>query len=173
MNHPDSDSDFEKAVRQLLALAEADPETWKCLIGHWFQQFDDNPAIIDNQIWERDVCLVNQYRKDPSSVEMWSLPADSTLFRKLTGQIGNGNQVVFAEAVRRWVRGPSGGDFEAVVRKAGWVHNDYTDNPDAWWVMASLKAMDEGLEKEKLLAQAKEDSPLSYERCMQDGFCGV
>ena len=163
---------MEGAIFQLLAFAEGNPRHWMTLVGLFWQQTEVSPTVIDGKVWEKDGRLQDMQEKGRSAVEGWSLPADSPLIHGLALQINNGMLEPFLEAVRRWTRGPTG-DFEAIAKKAGWVHSYIAVHPQAWQAMSELKAMDEGDEKLKKLAQAKAESPRFFERCMKDGFCGT
>ncbi len=163
---------MEGAILQLTAFSEGNPRLWEVLVGLFFQETNINPSTIDTQCWVKDVRRQDLLEKGQVTVETWSLPADSTLLRRLARQIDSGRQEEFLEAVRRWARGPNG-DFEAIAQKAGWIHDDITVYPQEWQAMWSIKAMNEGEEKKRKLVQAKADSPRFFERCMKNGFCGM
>ena len=113
---------MEGAIFQLLAFAGRNPGHWATLVGLFGEQTDVSPTIIDGKAWEKDGRVQDMREKGRSAVEGWSLPVDSTLIRGLAFQINNGMLEPFLNTVRHWAGGPNG-VFEAIAKKAGWVHS--------------------------------------------------
>lgn len=117
--------------------------------------------------------------RDPAAVDIWRIPdgLEGQQIACVADWISKGHQALFEEGIRRWTDNvaqlASRLDdtwLDRILYKSIWTR-DPSLNPD-WLVMAGIKRMDPGLERDSMLARAEHESPLFFVRCMADGNCG-
>ena len=159
-------------ARQLLQFSSADPESWEHLVGLYFQASGRSPTDVGlpTLLRCRNLRMVDLAEKDPAAAGCWLLPANGTLCSHLAGQIGGIQELAFEEAVRRWACN-GGQAVSRVLERAGWMLSPETTA--AWRVMDDIKRMKDGVEKDKLVAEALRESPQFAQACLADKNCGL
>lgn len=172
----------EEAIRQLLAFRDQNTGAWGQLVGWYFQTSGRSPSeVIGGPTamwapapcgWERDLRRLDLLDQK-AAVDVWQAPAQGTVGANLLAEVGKDGhkRPVFEAAVGRWARNQANAtEVSQVLRRAGWIKDVW--DTDAWRVMHNLKTMDEGPIRERMLAQAKAESPRFYQQCMDDENCG-
>lgn len=173
-------SDYEKGVRELLQFRDESTGGWHQLVGWYFQESDRSPSdVIGPPLempapapcgWERDARKLDILEKDKTAADIWESPVPGSLVAKVWDQVKESPQkrLMFEEAIRRWANSHNG-ELRQVLQKACFTKDLWTED---WTTMGNLKAMEEGPDKVRLLAQAEAESPRYYKRCMGDKTCG-
>lgn len=179
-------SQCEGGVAQLVELSNTDAASWEHLVGLYFQESNRTPLQValracdgrafDYPVpglgkWTRDWRKVDWWEKYPTIADRWPVPAVGSIVANLVPQIEAGfRQQILEEAIRRWaVSSPH--SVEGVVRRAGYMLK--WDRPREFGIMSDIKKMPEGPQKERLVAQARQESPRFAEECMKDENCGM
>lgn len=179
-------SQFNSGVGQLVGLSITDTASWEHLVGLYVQESGRTPpqvgfttvdgAGLQHPVqglgkWSRDWRKVDEWEMNPTVTDRWPLPAEGSIVALLLTQIEAGiRQQILEEAIRRWAMS-SPLSVEGVVRRAGYMLK--CDRPREFSIMSELKKMPEGAEKERLVAQARWESPRFAEECMMNEYCGV
>lgn len=161
---------LETGVYQLLEFHRRDRGAWEQLVGWYIQETGRLPTQAIACGWKRDCRKIDILEKNINAFEIWSPPGRDTVGATIWGQLtGSGHLMyIFEEAIRRWANGHET-ELEQVLKKACFTSSIWIDD---WMKMGNMKRMDEGPDRERLLALAKEESPRFYDQCMNDVFCG-
>lgn len=168
--------------KEFCALATLFPVAFGILVGLYLQESGRTPAQISQRLvrsltcpdWERDLRRKDILNTNPNAaIERWVMPSDP-LFLAIVAEVARSPDPF--EASIRWFASKddgSGFQMEQIVRKAGWTTWPATVESQAFRVMHSIFVMAEGEGKDQKLAQAKAESPLLFEYCLRDPFCGT
>jgi len=173
-------------AQQLVCWARLFPGPWAILIGIYFQESGRNPRQVagDDQrghqllhgSWEINTCRLDVLGKYRAPGEVWSLPEgpDGEKIARIASWVCTGGQASFEEGIRQWAEELGTyrdiSRLEPILYRSNWTR-DSSLSLD-WLVMAGIKRMLPGQEKDKLLAKARSESPLFYAQCMADKDCG-
>ena len=114
--------------------------------------------------------MVDLAEKNPAAAGSWPSPVNGTVCSLLVEQIGGIQQLSLEEAVRRWAYN-GGQAVSRVLERAGWMA--FPETTAEWRVMANIKMMKDGVEKDKLVAEALRESPRFAQACLADKNCGL
>ena len=180
-------SEIEGGVSQLIAFSNTDKAGWEHLVGYYLQESNrtahqvayktmdglplPNPVGVLGQ-WSRDWRKLDEWELYPTVGDRWPVPIEGGIVAHLLTEIQTGyRQAILEEAIRRWAANNIY-SVEGVVRRAGYMMHR-CDRSREWTIMADIKRMPEGPEKEQKVAQARRDSPRFAEECMNDESCGM
>lgn len=174
---------FENAKLRLLQLAYEFPVGFEILAGLYFQHSERGPYDVGKQKvyamtlpWERDLRRVDQLEKDPRfPCDKWVIPYDDASFMEVVATITNGGFALALEAaICEWAIGVACDDMVRILQIAGWRQAGSMRQTPEWKVADDILKMEEGEEKEKLMAQARAESPRFFRCCEEDvSNCGV
>lgn len=116
--------------------------------------------------WKTDARKLDMEEMNPGSTDRWGPPSSDV--KNICGLLRDDDIPAFEEAIRLWAEETRRLDY--VVRRAGW-RPIYEQSPD-WKVIHNILKMDEGKERDDLLAAAKHHSPRFFAECMTDLSCG-
>ena len=148
-------------------------------MGLYFQAQGSNPASIGKG---KCVSLCSGWIINPRAADLlgdgghvgqWEAPTEPRFW--VVGQEIMRHMAFFEAAILWWALRDdhSGGDNVArTLRKAGWVRSFDMPYTVEWKTVDAILVMAEGEEKEKKLAQAREESPLLLQYCLEDIWCG-
>lgn len=161
-------------MQQLLHFAASDPSTWANLVGLYFHHSGRCPWDLGLELFmvDRDWRWLDLMERDPKAVPTWPLPEKGTLLESLVGQLAESaaKKSILEEAIRRW-KMEHGGDIMSILKYSGWI--SYPNFSEDWVTMSRILQMEEGPEKQGLIAQARLESPRFAEHCMNDPNCGL
>ena len=173
-------------AEQLVCWARSFPDRWAILVGIYFQESDRHPRQVaghdqrGHQLlpgrWEINTRWLDVVAKDRSLTDMWFLPEgpEGARIARIASWICGGGQEHFEEGIRQWTEEMGThrdvSRLEPILYKSTWTR-DPSFSPD-WSVMACIKRMLPGEDREELLRRARSESPLFYVRCMADKDCG-
>ena len=140
----------------------------------YFQQSGHSPYDVGKQKlyamilpWERDVIRVDQLDKDPNfAVEKWSVPYDDAKFMEVVAAIHIGNDELAREAAICELA--IGVEFNAMMNLltvARWKQVGTIFERKA---ADTILKVEEGEEKENLMAQARAESLSFFQYCGED-----
>lgn len=167
----------------LQTWALANPVAFEIIVGLYFQRSPRHPMTV-GQGYSRFLHS-NEWMKDPRRIdilstnpfdrriEQWIEPIDAR-FRAVAHDIGQATGVLEA-AIRWWAQmDDSRGSHNVarVLRKAGWIQYMNLHGSAHWNIVHGILIMDEGKEKDDLMAQAEAESPSLFDFCLRDLFCG-
>ena len=173
-----TDSVGDLLLNLLSSLCQSEPQVWEAIARLYLQErlspaaFDSSAAPALAGTWVADLRRVDQLNKDPNlELGQWRAPA---LPQYLCDGLRERTDVVELGILLWAQQRPESVTF--VANKAGWykdcgpapLPSADTDK------MNEILTMEDGDERNKLLAQAQEESPLFYEACFANVlFCGV
>ena len=174
---------FDNAKIRLQQLAHEYPVGFMTLAGLYFQQSGRSPYDVGKQKvyamtlpWERNLIRVDQLEKDPNfPVGKWSMPYGDARFMEVVAAIHNGDHELALEAaICEWAIGVEFTAMMNLLSVAGWERVGSMRRTSEWKVADKILKMEEGEKKEKLMAQARAESPRFFQYCEEDvSNCGV
>ena len=168
------------AGEQLRTIAIDKPEGFLTLVGLYFQDSGRSPLDVAGQLasklndgWVRDHRKLDERDKNAQlRAEGWVDPSGDIVFQRTMAEIAATKLVPFEATIRWWAENAVAPKVAEVLQRAGWTQESPMLS-ESWQVMDRLFKMNEGPEKEKLLAQAKQESPRFYQYCLESLFCGL
>ena len=143
-------------------------------MGIYFHHSGRSPrdARLVTDVVTRNLRWVDALERDPAAGPVWPLPVKGTLLDHLMIQISESalKQLIFEEAARRWAVG-NGEAIGLILVCSGWIKD--VRRTIEWDVFDKIVRMEEGPEKEGLIAQARLESPRFVEMCLNNPFCGL
>ena len=171
-----------KIELEFRALATRFPAVYETLVGLYLQDSGRTPGQIGQNVahslscrgWEPDLRRQDVLNTAPNvAIDRWVVPNDP---RFLANAAKVGRYTAPFEASICWFaveRDVSGLTMEHIIRKAGWTTWAETVESMPFRIVHTIFIMDEGEEKERRMAQAKQESPLFFGYCLKDPFCGT
>lgn len=172
-------------AQQLVCWARSFPGQWATLIGRYFQESGRHPREVagDDQRghqllrgrWEVNTRRLDRLAKDQSATEV-RLPEgpEGEQIARIASWVCAGGQASLEEGIRQWAEELGThheiSRLEPILYMSNWIR-DPSLSPD-WLVMAGIKRMVTGQDKDELLGRARMESPLFFARCMADRNCG-
>ena len=162
-------------------LAMQFPTAYITLVGLYLQESGRTPVQIGQNVayslscrgWERDLRRQDLLNAIPSSAtNCWVVP-DDALFLAIVAEVAR--YTAPFEASIRWFaqeHDALGFKMEQIIRKAGWTTWMEIAESVPFKIMQDIFKMEEGKGNQMKRAQAKEESPLFFEYCSNDLFCG-
>ena len=128
-------------------------------------------GALGGHVWERDLAKLDRLENDGNQVSVWRMSAEMQSSKLVTGlNVFPDALDAFKEGMKRFARSAPYSRLAHILEKACWTR-DVWGSPD-WRVMANVKEMPEGPEREAMLAKAKKEMPRFFERCYNDRLCG-
>ena len=161
-------------------FAQTNRTAFETYIGIYFQESGRLPYDVGKQ-QSAQLCCQGWLRNprvldilaNGGTVGQWEASADP-LFWMFGKEIAR--HLVTFEAVILWwamIDDKTGGlNVARVLRKAGFIPVMEMPYCSEWVVMDSIFKMVEGEEKERKIATAKKESPLLFQYCLKDLWCG-
>ena len=157
--------------RNLEHLSVSEPEAWELLIGLYLLYSGRTPLQILGHAYHRAHRWLDRVELEPGfEGGQWKVPSHPG-FNALLGRLAGEGKEALETAARTWQR-QQPGRVADVLRRAGWL--PLPEEVKEWGTIDKILQMQEGEEKERLVALTKKDSPRFFEACRQTYFsCGV
>lgn len=159
-------------MQQLLQLAFTDLATWRNLLGLYIHHSGRSPGAIGLRgLFCRDYRWVDLLDKDKKAVPTWPMPVEGSVLDIVIRQVRGSDmkREMLEEAMRRWEM-ISHEDMTFILKNAGWIN--WLNPTEEWNIMDQILRMDEGPEKQRLIAQARLELPKFVKNCLEDHLCG-
>ena len=172
--------DPQRAEEQLTAFAQTNPVAFEAFVGLYFQESGRLPYDVGKQQSPQLCCQgwlrnprVLDILTNGGTVGKWEVSADD-LFLIFGKEIAH-NLFAFEAAILRWAINDDktgGHNVVRVLRKAGFIPMMEMPYTSEWMIMDSIFKMAEGEEKERKIRMAQKESPLLFQYCLKDIWCG-
>ncbi len=125
------------------------------------------PFALAPYLWEKDTGKADIIEKNPGGAAIWTAPApDSTVSQIIAfAAYSDLMRRILEEAIRQWTLRSPAEEVIEVMHQAGWTRPTLDMN---FIAIGNIKDMEEGPEKQRLLAQAQEESLRFFQKCMMN-----
>ncbi|PGH04189.1 hypothetical protein AJ79_07167 [Helicocarpus griseus UAMH5409] len=174
-----------EGVNFLFEVARDRPQLWEILVGVYFAEGRNPRAhlghdqeaveVLAGEDWEWNWTLQDMRERCPGRYPgPYSMPSgpEGDFLELIARTILNGNEDLFVRAIKRWQLELMAHDrsaLETILFRAGWCRN--VASTREWQLMADIKSLPEGPQRNALLRQAFQELPRFASRCMSDPVC--